>query len=155
MNLNPESFVKHLIFFQKTTFENSFAALDILQGQTEELMTSAWRQAPGLPDGKLMMEWIAALREGRKTFRRSVQDGFDRLEDNLIKDVNKSGQSTRKINEAPKEQLEEFLGIGEATADKIAYHLENIGSFQSCEELQKKFGISAGTLSRFQNKFAL
>jgi DNA uptake protein ComE-like DNA-binding protein len=128
-----------------------------LQEQTEEMVTSAFRQAPWLPDdGKIMMEqWFAALREGRKTFRQSVQDGFDRLEDNLIKDARSAKQSTRKINEATKAQLEEVLGIGEATADKITYHLENIGPFQSWEELQKSFGISAGTLSRLQKKFEL
>jgi hypothetical protein len=156
MNLNPEDYVKHIISFHKTTFENSFAAVDILQEQTEELMTSAWRQAPWLPDdGKLMMEhWIAALREGRKTFRQSVQDGFDRLEGNLTQDGS-AKQPTRNINEATKAQLEEILGIGEATADKIAYHLENIGSFQSWEELQKDYGLSAGTLSRLQKEFTL
>jgi hypothetical protein len=158
MNLNPEDYVRQIISFQKTTFENSFAAVDILQEQAEELVTSTWRQAPWLPDeGKLMMEhWIGAIREGRKTFRQSVQDGFDRLEGNLIKDVIGSAkQSTRNINEATKAQLEEILGIGEATADKIAYHLENIGPFQSWEELQTNYGISADTLSRLQKKFAL
>jgi DNA uptake protein ComE-like DNA-binding protein len=155
MNLYQEDYVKHIISFHKTTFENSFAAVNILQEQTEELMTSAWRQAPWVPeDGKLMMEhWIAALREGRKAFRQSVQDGFDRLEGNLIKGSAK--QSTRKIDEATREQLEEILGIGEATADKIAYHLEHIGPIQSWEELQKNYSISADTLSRLQKNFTL
>jgi hypothetical protein len=34
-----------------------FAAIEILQEQTEERVTSAWRQAPWLPgEGKLMMD---------------------------------------------------------------------------------------------------
>ena len=158
MNLNPEDYLKQIVSFQKTTFENSFAAVDILQEQTEELVTSAWRQTPWLPDeGKLMMEHlIGALREGRKTFRQSVQDGFDRLADNLIKDVIGSGkQSTCKINEATKEQLEEIVGIGEATADKMAYHIENFGPFKTWKELQKSFGVSAATLSRLMKGCAL
>lgn len=40
MNLYQEDYVKHIISFHKTTFENSFAAIDILQEQTEELMTA-------------------------------------------------------------------------------------------------------------------
>jgi hypothetical protein len=158
MNLNPEDYVKQIISFQKTTFENSFAAVESLQEQTEELVTSAWRQAPWLPDeGKLMMEhWIAALREGRKTFRQSVQDGFDRMEDNLIKGVIGSvKQSTCKINEATKDQLKEIEGIGEVTADKMAYHIENFGPFQTWKELQKSLGVSAATLSRLQKGCAL
>jgi hypothetical protein len=46
MNIIPENYVKQVISFQKTTFENSFAAVDMLQVQAEQMFSSAWRQAP-------------------------------------------------------------------------------------------------------------
>jgi competence ComEA-like helix-hairpin-helix protein len=158
MNLNPENYVKQVISFQKTTFENSFAAVDMLQGQAEQIVTSAWHQAPWLPqEGKLLIDhWVGALREGRKSFRQSVREGFDRLEENLTKDVIGGAQkAARKLNAAAKEQLEEVVGIGEATAEKIVSYLEKNGPFKNWEELQKNIGISAAALSRLQKEFTL
>jgi competence ComEA-like helix-hairpin-helix protein len=154
MNLNPENYFKQVISFQKTTFENSFAAVDMLSGQAEQMVTSAWRQAPWLPEeGKLMIDhFVGALREGRKNFRQSVREGFDRLEENLTKDV---AGAARKLNDAAKEQLEEIVGIGETTAEKIVHSLEKNGPFKSWEELQKNVGISAAALSRLQKEFTL
>ena len=157
MNLNPENYVKQVISFQKTTFENSFAAVDMLQGQAEQIVTSAWHQAPWLPqEGKLLIDhWVGALREGRKSFRQSVREGFDRLEENLTKNVIQAEKTARNLNAAAKEQLEEIVGIGEMTAEKIVNYLEKNGPFKSWEELQKNVGISAAALSRLQKAFTL
>jgi DNA uptake protein ComE-like DNA-binding protein len=157
MNLNPENYVKQIISFQKTTFENSFAAVEMLQGQAEQMLTSAWRQAPWMPEeSKVMMDhWIGALQEGRKSFRQSVREGFDRLEENLTQTAGTAKQAGRKLNEAAKEQLEEIVGIGEATAEKIIHHLEKNGPFKTWDELQKNIGVSAAALARLQKEFAL
>ena len=158
MNLNPENYVKQVISFQKSTFENSFAAMDMLQGQAEQMLTSAWRQAPWLPEeGKLLMDhWIGTLQEGRKSFRQSVREGFDRLEENLNQDViGMAKKMGRKLNAATKEQLEEVVGIGEATAEKITNYMEKNGPFKSWEDLQKHIGISATALSRLQKEFTI
>jgi hypothetical protein len=103
MNFYPENYLKQLISIQKTTFENSFAAVDMLQGQAEQLVTSAWRQAPWMPaEGKTMLDQlVGALREGRSTFRQSVEKGFESLEQNLIQEVK---QATSQVNEATKER---------------------------------------------------
>jgi NAD-dependent DNA ligase len=158
MNIIPENYVKQFISFQKTTFENSFAAVDMLQVQAEQMFSSAWRQAPWLPEeGKLLMDhFVGALQESRKSFRQSVREGFDRLEENLTQDVIGSAKEmTRKLNEAAKDQLEEVVGIGEATAEKIINYMDKNGPFKSWDDLQKNIGISAAALSRLQKQFTI
>jgi hypothetical protein len=103
MNLIPKNYVQQIISIHKTTFENSFAAVDMLQGQAEQLVASAWRQAPWMPaEGKTMLDqWVGNLREGRNAFRQSVQKGFESLVQNLIQEVK---QATSQANEATKER---------------------------------------------------
>lgn len=73
---------KQMIEFQKATFNNAFTALVMVQDQTEVMFNSLMAQTPGVPDEgkKIVKEWADAYKKGRETFKKSVDEGFDKLD---------------------------------------------------------------------------
>lgn len=73
---------KQMIEFQKATFNNAFTALVMVQDQTEAMFNSLMAQMPGVPDEgrKIVKEWSDAYKTGRETFKKSVEDGFSKLD---------------------------------------------------------------------------
>ena len=83
-------FAKQMIDFYKSTFDNSFNAMVMLQEQTEKNMKMALDQATWLPaEGKKVIdEWVKAYKQGRDEFKRVTEENFKKVEDFL----NKSAQ---------------------------------------------------------------
>ena len=65
---------KQMMEFHKTTFDNTFNAMDILQGQTDKMMNMFFDQAPWLPaEGKQAVnEWVKTFQKGREAFKESI-----------------------------------------------------------------------------------
>ncbi len=78
-----EKIAKQIIDFQRTTFDNSFNAVVMLQDQAERLFNTAMKQATWVPqEGRQVLdEWIRMYKMGRKDFRHLVDDNFDKLSD--------------------------------------------------------------------------
>ena len=76
-------FAKQMIDFYKSTFDNSFNAMVMLQEQTEKTMKTALDQATWLPaEGKKVVdEWVKAYKQGRDEFKRVVEENFKKVED--------------------------------------------------------------------------
>ncbi len=76
-------FAKQMIDFYKSTFDNSFNAMVMLQEQTEKAMKTAMEQATWLPaEGKKVVdEWVKAYKQGRDEFKKVVEENFKKVED--------------------------------------------------------------------------
>jgi len=84
--MEPGKIAKQMITFQKTLFENSFNAMVMIQDQTEKMTETFLERLPWLPaEGKkAVADSIGFYRKAREDFRKSVDDGFDKLEELFI-----------------------------------------------------------------------
>jgi len=75
-------FAKQMIDFYKSTFDNSFNAMVMLQEQTEKNMKMALDQATWLPaEGKKVVdEWVKAYKQGRDEFKKVTEENFKKVE---------------------------------------------------------------------------
>jgi hypothetical protein len=80
--MDPKKLMKQLVDFNKTTFDNTFNAITMLQDQMERMSSMFLEQTPALPeDGKkAVKEWIKAYKTGREEFKKAVDDGYKKLE---------------------------------------------------------------------------
>jgi polyhydroxyalkanoate synthesis regulator phasin len=76
-------FAKQMIDFYKSTFDNSFNAMVMLQEQTEKNMKMALDQATWLPaEGKKVIdEWVKAYKQGRDEFKKVTEENFKKVEE--------------------------------------------------------------------------
>jgi len=74
---------KQMIQFNKSAFDNSFAAMVTLQDQTEKMVNTFLEQATWLPEEgkKVVSEWVASYKKGREEFKKVVDENFKRVED--------------------------------------------------------------------------
>jgi polyhydroxyalkanoate synthesis regulator phasin len=81
--LESGKFAKQMIDFYKSTFDNSFNAMVMLQEQTEKTMKTALDQATWLPaEGKKVVdEWVKAYKQGREEFKKALDENFKKVDD--------------------------------------------------------------------------
>jgi polyhydroxyalkanoate synthesis regulator phasin len=74
---------KQMIDFQKTTFDNTFNAMVMLQDQAERMAHTLLEQATWMPEEgrKAVREWVAAYKNGREEFKKNVDQSFKKVED--------------------------------------------------------------------------
>mgnify|MGYP005847056105 CR=1 FL=1 len=80
--MNQNQWLKQMIDFNKTAFENAFGSVTLLQEQAEKLTGSCIEQAPWMPQaGKTAIgEWMKACKQLRDSFKSSVDEGFKKAE---------------------------------------------------------------------------
>jgi hypothetical protein len=80
--MEPKKLAMQMIEFNKTTFDNTFNAMVLIQEQTEKAVSSFLDQAAWLPDEgkKLLNEWVASYKKGREEFKRNVDEGYKKVE---------------------------------------------------------------------------
>ena len=73
---------KQMIEFNRTTFNNAYNAMVLVQDQFEKAALAALDQAHGLPaEGRKALEdWSAAFKDGRKNFKQQMDNGFEQAE---------------------------------------------------------------------------
>lgn len=81
--MEPVKITKQVIEFQKTTFDNTFNAMVVLQEQAEKMTKAMLEQSPWVPEEgkKAVQEWIGAYKKGREDFKKMVEENFQRVED--------------------------------------------------------------------------
>jgi hypothetical protein len=81
--MDQKQLFKQMLDFQKTTFDNSFNAMVLLQEQTEKASVTLLDQATWLPEEgrKAIDEWIAAYKKGREEYKKLVDENFSKVED--------------------------------------------------------------------------
>ena len=74
---------KQMIDFQKTTFDNTFNAMVLLQEQAEGMANTLLDQATWMPEEgkKAINDWVGAYKKGREDFKKGVDETFKRVED--------------------------------------------------------------------------
>ena len=80
--MDPVQIAKQMIDFQKTTFDNTFSAMVMLQEQTERMANTLLEQATWMPaEGKKAInDWVKAYKKGREDFKKTVDENFKKVE---------------------------------------------------------------------------
>jgi polyhydroxyalkanoate synthesis regulator phasin len=75
--------LKQMMDFQKTTFDNTFSAMVMMQGQAEQMANNLLDQATWLPEEgrKVVADWVAAYKKGRDEYKAYVDDSFKKVEE--------------------------------------------------------------------------
>ncbi len=73
---------KQMMEFNKAAFDNTFNVMTLLQEQTERMINLSLEQATMLPkEGKkVFTEWLKACTKGSETFKKAVDDSFQKME---------------------------------------------------------------------------
>jgi hypothetical protein len=81
--MDSSKIAKQMIDFQKTTFDNTFNAMVLLQGQAETMANTILDQATWMPEEgkKAINDWVTAYKKGREDFKKVVDDNFKKVED--------------------------------------------------------------------------
>lgn len=81
--METEKYAKQMIDFQKTTFDNTFNAVVMVQDQTERLFETALEQTTWLPEEgrRVINEWVSAYKKGRSEFKGIVDENFVKMAD--------------------------------------------------------------------------
>jgi hypothetical protein len=74
---------KQIIDFHKSTFDNTFNSLAILQQQTEKMVQNFVQQATWLPaEGKAAInEWVNINNKGRSGFKAAADNNYKKVEE--------------------------------------------------------------------------
>jgi hypothetical protein len=80
--MDPKKMGKQMIDFYKTSFDNSFSAMMMLQEQMERMANLYWGQMVNAPEEvkKGMAEWTKSYKKNCDDFKKSVEEGFKKLE---------------------------------------------------------------------------
>lgn len=78
----PRKMTKQLIDFYKTSFDNSFYALNMIQEQMERLAAMSLQQTTVLPEEakKAFGEWAKVYKKGYEDYKKGVDENFKRVE---------------------------------------------------------------------------
>ncbi len=81
--MDSSKIAKQMIDFQKTTFDNTFNAMVLLQEQAESMSSTLLDQATWMPEEgrKAINDWLKAYKKGREDFKKGVDESFTRVED--------------------------------------------------------------------------
>ena len=81
--MDQSQFAKQMIDFQKTTFDNVYNSMVMLQDHTEKLTSTVFEQATWLPEesSRLVTQWIEIFKKGRNDYKLAVDDIFTKIED--------------------------------------------------------------------------
>jgi gas vesicle protein len=81
--MDPKKVVKQSFDFYKSTFNNTFNAMQMLQEQTEKTVNMYMGMMTGFPDEgkKAVNEWMKAFKKGGDQLKTTVEDNFRRVEE--------------------------------------------------------------------------
>jgi len=88
--MNQKQFVKGVIDFQRSAFENGFDTIVTLQDQAEKMASAFLSQAAWIPEeGKgAIAEWSKVYKKGRDDFKKAVSEGYTKAESFLTFSIN-------------------------------------------------------------------
>lgn len=80
--MDPKQIAKQMIDFNKAAFDNSFAAMAVLQDQTEKMVTSFIEQNALIPEEgkKAVSDWIKSYKKGRNDLKAATDESFKKVE---------------------------------------------------------------------------
>ena len=80
--MDPKKMGKQMIDFYKTSFDNSFSAMMMLQEQMERMTNMYWGQMVNLPDEakKGLADWTKSYKKNCEDFKKMMDESFKKLE---------------------------------------------------------------------------
>jgi len=83
VSMDPKKVVKQTFDFYKSTFENTYNAMTMLQEQSQKMVEMYLDQTQGFPEEgkKAVQEWIKAYKKGGEDFKVAVDESFKKVED--------------------------------------------------------------------------
>ena len=74
---------KQMVQFNKTTFDNSYNAMEMLRDQNEKMANSLLDQATWMPEEgkKAINEWMKAYKKGCDDFKKAVDQNYKNAAD--------------------------------------------------------------------------
>ncbi len=89
--MDPKKMGKQMIDFYKTSFDNSFSAMMMLQEQMERMTNMYWGQMVNLPDEakKGLADWTKSYKKNCEDFKKMMDESFKKLE-SFIAEAEKS-----------------------------------------------------------------
>ncbi len=80
--MDQKQMLKQMVDFNKTTYENAFNAMILVQDQLERSTSMMLEQANLFPkEGrKVTDEWVKAYKKGRESFKNTVDESFKNAE---------------------------------------------------------------------------
>lgn len=99
---------KQIADFQRTTFDNMFYAVSMIQDQTEKTMNAVMETGlwPIPEEGKrAVSEFVQAFKKGRDEFKRIMDDSFEKMqssfsEERETEEAGSQSQEKRKTHKA-------------------------------------------------------
>ena len=81
--MDPKQVIKQTLDFYKSTFENTFNAMTMLQEQNQKMVEMYLDQTQGFPEeGKrAIQEWVKAYKKGVQNFKTAMDESFKKVED--------------------------------------------------------------------------
>jgi len=83
MNSNP--IFKQMLDFQKTTLDNLYNAMILVQEQGEKMTNTLLEQVSWLPEEnkRLMDQWLDMAKKGRDDLKSAMDENFNKVSDLL------------------------------------------------------------------------
>lgn len=80
--MDQKQLVKQVLDFNKSTFDNAYSTMVLLQEQSERLGQSTLEQASWLPEEgrKAINDLTNAYRKGRDDFKKGVDEAYQKVE---------------------------------------------------------------------------
>jgi len=160
--MDPKQIARQMIQFTKTTFENTFDAITVLQEQTEKLTGTYLDQVPLLPEEvkKAIADWMNAYKKGREEFKGAVEENYNKVE-NFFAAYDKGGKSeTIKEPKAVKARPPKKSKKKKSRAKKVTNIDTVVGLIQgstegiSTAELKEKTGLAESQIWNIVNRAA-
>jgi endo-alpha-1,4-polygalactosaminidase (GH114 family) len=81
--METKRMAKQMITFQRSLFENSYHAMNMVVDQTENMAKSLMDQLPMVPqeNKKAMEDALGFYKKAREDFKKAVEDGFAKMEE--------------------------------------------------------------------------
>lgn len=81
--MDQKQVFKQMVDFNKSAFNNAFAAMVMVQDQNETLATTMLSQATWMPEEgkKAVKEWVDTFKKGREEYKKTVDEAFNKVEE--------------------------------------------------------------------------
>ena len=96
--MDPKKMGKQMIDFYKTSFDNSFSAMMMLQEQMERMTNMYWGQMVNLPDEakKGLADWTKSYKKNCEDFKKMMDESFKKLE-SFVAEAEKSEKMAKTV----------------------------------------------------------
>lgn len=80
--MDQKQIARQMIQFNKTAFDNSFNAMNMVYEQNEKMLDTFLSQATWMPENgkKAITDWMQAYKKGCEDFKKMVDESYQKVE---------------------------------------------------------------------------